>query len=302
MGIKISVITSIYRGEKYIDGFFENFLEITNLNEVELVIIHNDPLNQEKTIISKYREKIPNIKIIEVSRENVYTSWNRGIQNSSGKYLAMWNIDDCRSKSSLEEQALVLDSDNDCMMVTGKYYKVFEYGEKEGYLKHCKLGKSFLNRTMSFTNGCFLMWRKTIHDLVGMFDEQFHVAGDWEFWMRVSSSFLVSKIDTPLGYYLRESATGISKIRAKETDVESDIIKYRYYRFNIANPFRVFNRVFLKKEYKIDEILNGQKFRKCHIKKGMNCISISLGFVFFWIHSFVKSLVEIKYRLLTKSS
>ena len=30
------------------------------------------------------------------------------------------------------------------------------------------------------------MWRRTLHDTYGMFDDKYKSAGDWEFWLRCS--------------------------------------------------------------------------------------------------------------------
>jgi hypothetical protein len=46
------------------------------------------------------------------------------------------------------------------------------------------------------------MWRKSLHDKHGMFNDKYRSAGDWEFFLRCAiagSEF--RKIQTPLGLY-----------------------------------------------------------------------------------------------------
>ena len=55
--------------------------------------------------------------------------------------------------------------------------------------------------------GCFLgpmpMWRKSLHDEYGMFNTDYHSAGDYEFWLRLASKGVkFHHIKEVLGAYL----------------------------------------------------------------------------------------------------
>src|SRR5262249_6392508 len=56
---------------------------------------------------------------------------------------------------------------------------------------------------------CFLgahpMWRKTIHDRYGYFDESLQVSGDYEFWLRIAEGCRFKYINDCLGLYLVSS-------------------------------------------------------------------------------------------------
>ncbi|MEW6587003.1 MAG: tetratricopeptide repeat protein, partial [Nitrospirota bacterium] len=57
------------------------------------------------------------------------------------------------------------------------------------------------------TIGCFIgpqpMWRKSLHDTFGYFDESFTVSGDWEFWLRIAEGTKMLHIRENLGLYYR---------------------------------------------------------------------------------------------------
>ena len=54
------------------------------------------------------------------------------------------------------------------------------------------------------------MWRKSLHDRAGNFDESFRSAGDWEMWLRAASKGIkFKKINDVLGLYYF-NPTGIS--------------------------------------------------------------------------------------------
>lgn len=290
--IKISVITSVYRGVRYLESFFNNVLEISCLNEVEVVLIHNDPTEEEKTIIDKFIKTIPNFIYKVVERESIYTSWNRAIKLSSGKYIAMWSVDDRRTSDSLRQQANLLDSNPDCMIVSGDYYKVFRYGDTQGYLKKAPIKKSIINNIPKFNNGCFLMWRSSIHKDIGYFDEQFKIAGDWEFWARVASKYHAMSYNGILGYYLRIDNEGLSKIKSKVINIENQIIHLRYYTFIIIDIYALFNR----NDVKLSYMVNFKKKEKLSISTKYIYLKCIPSIFLFWVPKLKKYIVSLLYK------
>ena len=61
------------------------------------------------------------------------------------------------------------------------------------------------------------VWRRTLHDKFGLFDEQYGSAGDWEFWLRcVKGGAQFKLIPEDLGlYYFNPS--GISTSTANQS-------------------------------------------------------------------------------------
>lgn len=291
--IKISVITSLYKGISFLEPFLQNIIEIFNISEVELIIIHNDPFEEEKDIINKYADKIPHLIYREVPLEGLYASWNRAIQLANGEYLAMWSVDDRRIPGSLQKQAEVLDNDEDCMMVTGNYYKVFNYGDTKGYLKKDPAKRNIFNKVPKFNNGCFLMWRKSVHEKVGYFDEQFKVAGDWEFWCRVTYYYKVKSCNTVLGYFLRLNNEGLSKRDPAGNSIENQVVSIRYYNFYITNIYKMFKA----KTIKPFEIKNFNTYKKLSANNSRVLLTVIPSVFFFWMLNFKRLAVRLKYTL-----
>lgn len=292
--MKISIITSLYRGGEYLESFLDTFIKHHISDDVELVIIHNDPTDEELKIVNKYTERIKNLVHIKVERESVYKSWNRGIKNSSGKYIAIWNIDDIRTSAGLRAQANFLDEHSDCEIVTGDYIKTFSYNSREGVFKKDNLKKSLFYGVPRFRNGCFLMWRKELHDKHGYFDEQLRVIGDREFWYRVVNKNNVGRVDELLGYYLRDAEFGISKTNHKLRDIESGLVYRRYSNIYVVNVFNLkeTNKLDVNTIYNFDEaqeLLAGFKEN--------NYIEI-FSYVLFFYPYLKKHIIELKFYLL----
>ena len=236
---EISVLTSLYRCEEYLTRFFESVLQIENLNEVEFVFIHNDPLNREKQIITTFLQNHPqiNYQYAAVPREGLYASWNRGITMAKGDFIAVWNVDDIRMPDSLKLQAEALKAHKDIDLLYGNRYTIKHLLDNTMSLEKTKdINLSSWNNY--FQEGAFLMWRKTVHAAIGYFDEQFKIGGDAEFWYRLTESRKVLKISVPVGIYLREKGKGISK-SFNFANCESIILglRYGFYPRMVIHPF-----------------------------------------------------------------
>ena len=171
--IKVTVITSLFKCERYLQGYFEAVEKIINKNECEFLLLHNAPTENELKIInSNIRNRKYFVHIVVEKREGLYSTWNRGIRMAKGKYCAIWNVDDIRFANSLVLQADILDKNSQCGLVVGDIIGTDHYGT-EGYRyysnKHKISKRNEIFKSCIIT--CFPMWRKSIHDDIGLFDE-----------------------------------------------------------------------------------------------------------------------------------
>lgn len=244
----ITVLLSVYKGEDFLEGYLENFLLQSWAKKTELVIIHNDPLQTELKIISRYKDKI---KIIHLqrARESMYSSLNAGILASKGKYITTWNVDDLRTPKSLEILAIALE----CNALIGWSYGDFgitrQYGgEVSEYINPPQWSRK--HGTSGSIGGPFFMFRRSLLDEVGFFDEQFYSGGDFDYTVRLSMVSQGVKVDGFLGYFLNEKK-GLSTAGNLQA-IERTVIQIRY---------RIWNGFDLSKldeafKYEVDNILN----------------------------------------------
>lgn len=215
----ISIITSMFNSENYIDRFMDNVISQTDFDQSELILIDANK-DSEKRFVSNYIKKHQNIKHFHISDFNltkdpgVYGCWNLGIQNSSGEFITNMNLDDSRSHVALEKQRECLNSNPEIDLV---YYRTLETSEpNENFYKnsakkefpcfdHCY---DFLLKVNS--PHCQPMWRRSLHDRFGFFNETLMSAGDYDMWLRAASrGSKMKKIDEVLGLYYR-NPDGIS--------------------------------------------------------------------------------------------
>lgn len=215
---KISIITSVFNGDEYIEGFMEDITNQTIFEEkCELIMINaNSPGNEEETI-KKYIEKYPNNIVYKKLDKDpgIYGVWNMAVDLSTGEYLTNANLDDRHAPSALEQQAVHLyhNKDKDLvyadMLITENANETWENNTSDG--KQYNFPEfSYDNLKMINMPHAAPMWRKSMHKKYGKFNEKYGSAGDWEMWLRAAqqgSQFM--KMSSPVGLYYF-NPTGIS--------------------------------------------------------------------------------------------
>jgi glycosyltransferase involved in cell wall biosynthesis/Tfp pilus assembly protein PilF len=231
----VSVITSLYQGGKFIEHFLENITAQTIFSAIELIIIDaNSPENEWK-IIQKYLAKFDNINYIRTEKTiGIYEAWNIGVAQAKGQFLTNANLDDLRRFDCFEKQAeaLLLNKDVD-LVYQDIFYSLtpnlpFEVIEQCGY--KTDLPEVATKETMLEFNSPHNapMWRKSLHDKVGLFNTSYRSGGDYELWMRalLQDAKLIKIKDATAVYY--NNPTGISTRKESHGAYEAKEIQTIY--------------------------------------------------------------------------
>lgn len=202
--VKVTVLTSLYKCEQYLEGYFSWVEKLQVTSNIEILLLHNDPSNSELEIIKRYTSKYAFLRhIIIPQRETLYATWNRGIRLSEGEYIAVWNVDDIRLPNSLLKQQECLDDNPLAALTYGDCKISLEYGT---FSDNDHIEPEFSRDNLEFYRshyiGCFPMWRKSVHDSIGFFDDQFRLVADLDFQIRIVRKFDLVKTKGNLGYYL----------------------------------------------------------------------------------------------------
>lgn len=256
--IRISVITSLFHCHQYLDGYFKAVEEIVNKEECEFLLLFNDPTSDEEEIVRKYIENKSYFKYIRIARESLYATWNRGIHLAQGEYIANWNVDDCREPDSLKRQADALDRHPECAVAYGDTISVLNFGDKKG---RRNVERSFTTKSSplfkhSFFMSCFPMWRKSIHNQVGYYDEQFKLVGDFEFQVRMAYFYDFIKVDGILGYFLSGGGGTRLSQQISTHSIEDNLVYMRYGAFFKVNLLCLKRTI---KERSVYTIFNGKE-------------------------------------------
>jgi len=193
---KISIITSVYNGDEYIDGFLEDITNQTIFKEkCELIMINADSPGDEEETILRYQKMYPDNIIYEKldSDPGIYGVWNMAVEMSTGDFITNANLDDRKAVDSLEAHAKTLVANKNIDLVyadsyiTNKPNETYQNNSSQdrryNFEEFSKEG--MLRGNLPHNNP---MWRKSLHKKHGLFDDSYRSAGDWEYWLRCAIS------------------------------------------------------------------------------------------------------------------
>ncbi len=189
----VTAIISLYNGTKFLESCLQDLINQTlyKQNLLEIVIVDSASTDNPENIILKYQKQYKNIHFIRTpERESLYKSWNRAIKYSAADFITNANVDDIHRNDALEILMKTLINNPQIDLVYHNHYlstifnKPFEYHAEQKIITYPK----FDNRTI-YLHYPFChqnMWRKSVHDKIGFFDENYYIAGDLDFAFKFS--------------------------------------------------------------------------------------------------------------------
>lgn len=230
----ITIITSVYDCDEFIEGFLEDIVQQTVFQNCELLVIDpNSPGNEYKSI-KKYQEMYPNIFYLKLQKDpGIYGVWNLGAKMARSEFITNANTDDRLAFDCYEKHAKVLLENPDVDLVYSNFLATKKPNEtmkkNSGYFT-----TDFPEFEPGYMYICLPnnhpMWRKSFHEFYGFFDESYVSAGDWEMWCRaVEQGAIFKKVPGVLGLYF-ENPNGISTSKKNSVIIKNELkrIQERY--------------------------------------------------------------------------
>ena len=157
------------------------------------------------------------VQLLTTSGDNMEAASNAGLAATTSEYVAIHDDDDLWAPEFLERTIAALEESGALMCTTRiveRYERENADGEFEVYEERIfhdglpGMGLQFLFRTNRAVP-IGILYRRSLHELVGFYDESLPVVGDWEFNMRAASVADILLVDEPLAYWsLRPDAEG----------------------------------------------------------------------------------------------
>lgn len=228
--IIVSTITPCFRMKRYLQLFLEELPKQTYFDRMEVVLDHNEPDAEEITWVKDFQSKYPGrVKhIITNPVAPIGTSMNTCIREAEGEYLTIWNVDDLRTPNSIELQVRAIE-DKKADISFGNYEIVRSFapaGTVQGKLvDHSPYPPSEFTRGMIF--GPFIMFKKSLTQKAGIFDEQLVSGADFDLSVRLAFNGKAVMADGNLGYYLNEGKGASTRPDSKQK-LDRTIVELRY--------------------------------------------------------------------------
>lgn len=202
---RVSVVIPSYNHESYIGDTIQSILAQT-YQDFELIIIDDGSSDSSVETIRSILNQFPNHNILLMARENVglCKTLNEGLRVSKGEFFSYIGSDDLWLPQKLELQVEALLSTgpeygacySNCFLIDdmgkriGRFSDLYDY--REGNIYKDLVWNRFVPH--SPTN----LFRRSVFDQVGGFNEV-HAIEDRDLWIRLSRSYKVAYVETPLG-------------------------------------------------------------------------------------------------------
>ncbi len=194
--IDVSIICSLWKGGDFIERYLDNITSQTIFNDrCELIIIDAASPEGEEKVIARYAEQFGDRIVYHRMpyRAGIYVAWNVGVGLARGQYLTNANLDDLRREDSIELQTATLDALPHVDVVYQDY--LYSADPTADYTRTARAGV-VSDLPLATRNGFFFtnpphnapMWRATLHDRFGLFDEGMRSAGDYDLWIRAAAA------------------------------------------------------------------------------------------------------------------
>lgn len=211
MRAKISVLMSVYNGEKHIREAIESILNQTYRN-FDFIILDDASTDTTPQIIQSMAHQDDRIKILKNRRKLGLTkSLNKGLALAEGKYLARMDADDISLPDRFVNQVDFLDT-NPEIGVGGTAYRVIDEEGKVGQIHHPLTAPIILRWSSYFKNplvhSTVVMRREILKNEEG-YDERFKTAQDYDLWQRLGGKTRLANLPDVL-LYLRKHDENIT--------------------------------------------------------------------------------------------
>jgi len=208
---RVAVIVSLYKAASKLRVFLTCLAQQTSLRrgQVEIVLVDSGSPDCEYAEVQSFVASRPLNFVYARSRERetIQAAWNRGIALSRAPYLVFLGVDETLYPEALETLAAALDADGsvDWVMANSLVTSVDARGVYEKDVMPYR--RDGATKDFVYLETCYLSWvggmyRRSIHDRFGYYDESFGAAGDTEFKNRILPAISVKFIPRTLGVFL----------------------------------------------------------------------------------------------------
>ena len=169
----------------------------------EIIVVDSQSTDETADVIAHLSQADPRIRLLQAPRKGPATARNKGIESSKGELIAFLDADCFWTRDKLALQLTRLDREPRVDVVSGL---VTHFDS----LDVDRLEPSSESRTGTiFDVGVFTsIFRRSVFDRVGVFDESLMYAEDWDLFFRVLEAAIpVAILKVSTAYSLRHSAS-----------------------------------------------------------------------------------------------
>jgi glycosyltransferase EpsE len=122
---RVSVVSTVYNGEPYLDRAIPGILAQT-YTDVEIILVDDGSTDQTLAALRRVEASDPRVRVFTPGRLGVAAAYNFGVTQARGEYVARQDFDDRSYPERLRLQVALLDAQPRVGIVGGHYVLVDE--------------------------------------------------------------------------------------------------------------------------------------------------------------------------------
>lgn len=192
----ISVVIPTYNRESVLPRALDSVLAQTH-PATEIVVVDDGSTDGTATCVE---EEYPEVRVLTQENRGVSAARNRGIESSSGEWIALLDSDDEWAAEKLERQVTQLTAHPDVLVCHTDEIWIRHHRRVNPKRRHAKYGGWIFPYCLplcAMSPSSVLIHRSVLDD-VGLFDEEMPACEDYDLWLRICCRYPVLYVDEPL--------------------------------------------------------------------------------------------------------
>lgn len=233
MESKVSLLTPVYNGEKYLRSWAK-YVVNQSYNNIQIIVINDGSTDNTSELLhnelkSQIEHRGYEYIVIDQPNQGAAGAVNNALKMVDGKYIMLFDCDDILMKDAIKIKAHFLDLNEEYAMVRNNGYYVKEKNLQQNSYLFVKNKKEKRNeyifedilygRTNNWTSTYMIRTEKLWECLNGKDIYVSPWGQNMQFMLPVSFKYKTAFIDKPLMRYV-DYGTGISRAKTYEHDVQ----------------------------------------------------------------------------------
>jgi len=244
--MKLSIITISYNSENSISETF-NSVKTQLIDNYEYLLIDGGS-NDRTLTIAKEQDHIS--KIVSEPDKGIYDALNKGIKNSTGEIIGFLNSDDTfYDENSLKYIVEAFDKNTDCVFGDLIYTDINENIKR--------VWKGLVFKKGAFKKGWMpahptFYCRRNIYEKLGLYDDSFKIAGDFELMLRFLEKHNIrSKYIPKTLVNMKVGGASNNGLKSKLDILKEELIAFNQNGIDVNKLYYIFHKTKKIKEFKL---------------------------------------------------
>jgi glycosyltransferase involved in cell wall biosynthesis len=203
MAPQVSVLMSVYNGDRYLNEAIDSILNQT-FPDFEFLITDDGSVDTSLKILQTYAARDRRIRLYTQANQGLTRTLNTMLDQAQGELIARFDADDIALPERFEKQVAFLQQHSDVVCVGSSLDWIDEQGR---FIGHCPMPESdeILQQLMlggiSLLHHPTAMVRRSVMVQVGGYDTSLKTSADLDLWLRLGEVGKLANIKESLVLY-----------------------------------------------------------------------------------------------------